>query len=97
MLATEAEALWRMMGFVDATVEATPTSLIYKTHKCPLYEGFLEAGVDHKTIAAHCQGKDNAGEIQAQRYLGSDAGLKLRKFRSGPDDYCIEEEILFKQ
>jgi hypothetical protein len=96
-LAAEAEAFWRMMGFFDGTVEATPTSLVYTTNKCPFYEGFLESGVDHSTIEAYCRGKDNAGDAQSKQYLSPDAGLKLRKFRSGPDDYCIEEEVILKQ
>jgi hypothetical protein len=85
--------LWEMLGF-DTTIEATDTSLITTTPKCPFYEGFLEAGIDHNTIEAFCRGKDDAGDTQYKQLVGPHAGLKMRKFRSGPDDYCIEETIL---
>ena len=90
--ATQAETMWRIAGF-NSKVEATPTSIITTTWKCPLYEGFLEAGIDHKTIEAYCRGKDNAGDAEYKRHLSPDAGLIMRKFRSESDDFCIEESI----
>jgi hypothetical protein len=95
-LAAQTEALWLMGGF-ESKVEATPTSIITTTKKCPFYDGFIEAGVDHSTIEAYCRGKDNAGDAQYKQQLGSHAGLKMLRYRTGSDDYCIEEEIILKQ
>ena len=92
-LAAQFERYWRMGGY-DAEVKATPTSTITTTKQCPLYDGFLAAGIDHNTIEVFCRGKDEAGDAIYKRHLGPYAGLKMRKFRSGPDDYCIEEVIL---
>ena len=91
--AAEAETQWQYFGF-DSTIESTSISIITKTAKCPFYAGFLAAGVDHNIIEAFCRGKDKAGDTQYKQIVGPYAGLKMRKFRSGPDDYCIEETIL---
>jgi len=89
-IAAQDEMFWLTGGY-DTKVEATPTSLITTTNKCPLYDGFLAAGIDHSTIEALCRGKDDAGDAQYKQLLGSHAGLKMRRFRSGSADYCIEE------
>lgn len=95
--AAQAEMYWRTSWGFDSTIEATPTSLITTTKKCPFYEGFLAAGVPHHTIEAYCRGKDNAGDTEYKQHLGLHAGVKMFKYRTGPDDYCIEESIILKQ
>jgi hypothetical protein len=94
--ATQAETYWRTNWGFDSTIEATASSLITTTTRCPFYEGFLAAGVPRSTIEAYCRGKDNAGDAQYKQHLGHHAGVKMRKFRTGSDDYCIEESIILK-
>jgi hypothetical protein len=91
--AAQSQNGWYTVGF-DAKTEATPTSTITTTTKCPLYEGFLKAGIDHNMIEAFCRLKDEIGDAQYKQSLGPYAGVKMHKFRSRPDDYCIEETIL---
>jgi hypothetical protein len=91
--AGKAEKAWQHIGF-ESIIKPTSTSLISTTRKCPFYAGFLAAGVNHSTIEAYCRGKDKAGDAQYRQFVGPYAGLKMRKFRSGSDDYCIEEVIL---
>jgi hypothetical protein len=90
--AKQIEMFWYNMGF-DVKVEATQTSIITTTKKCPLYDGLLAAGVDHSTIEAFCRGKDEAGDALYKQLYRPYAGVKMHKFRSGPDDICIEEVI----
>lgn len=94
-LAKQFEQYWLMAGY-DAKVEATPTSVITTTKRCPFYEAFLEAGHDHSFVEAYCRKKDEVADAIYQQHLGTHAGLKMRKFRTGPDDFCIEETILKK-
>jgi hypothetical protein len=91
--AAQSQHGWNTVGF-DAKTEATPTSTITTTKKCPLYEGFLEAGIDHDMIETFCRLKDDIGDAQYKQSLDPYAGIKMHKFRSGSDDYCIEETIL---
>jgi hypothetical protein len=92
--AAQAETYWRTNWGFDSTIESTPTSIITTTTKCPFYDGFLEAGVPHRMIEAYCRGKDNAGDTEYKQHLGPHAGVKMRKYRTGPNDNCIEEAIL---
>ena len=92
-LAIDVEKHWRLIGF-DSTIEPTATSIVTRTTKCPFYTGFHAAEVDHKIIEGFCHGKDKAGDAQYKQFVGPYTGLKMRKFRAGLDDYCVEETIL---
>jgi hypothetical protein len=92
-LASQSETGWYMVGF-DAKTEATSTSTITSTTKCPFYEGLVAAGIGHGIIEKFCRLKDEIGDAQFKQSLGPYTGIKMHKFRLGPDDYCTEETIL---
>jgi hypothetical protein len=61
---------------------------------CPLYEGYKNAGLDHKTIELMCSqmtALENAELKNAYPMLSG-----CLKFRSTPDEPCVEEFILLK-
>jgi hypothetical protein len=61
---------------------------------CPVYEGFKNAGLDHKTIELMCSqmtALENAELKNAYPMLSG-----CLKFRSTPDEPCVEEFVLLK-
>jgi len=74
----------------DVKISQTSNSVIATTHRCPEYEGFKEAGLDHETIKKLCL--RSVGSIDASlQKLGANGGISINKYRSDSDDYCIEE------
>ena len=74
----------------DSTISQTSNSVIATTHRCPEYEGYKEAGLDHETIKKLCL--CSVGSIDASlQKLGANGGISINKYRSDSDDYCIEE------
>ena len=77
----------------ERSAEVTPTTIIYTTDKCPLYAGFSEAGISHKTIKAICTGIGTLYNDRLKTLYHTKAGYNV-KFRSTADDICVEEVIL---
>jgi hypothetical protein len=74
----------------DAKISQTSNSVIATTHRCPEYEGYKEAGLDHETIKKLCL--RSVGSIDASlQKLGANGGMSINKYRSDSDGYCIEE------
>lgn len=74
----------------DSTISQTSNSVIATTHRCPEYEGYKEAGLDHETIKKLCL--CSVGSIDASlQKLGANGGISINKYRSDSDEYCIEE------
>ena len=82
-------AMLEAMGY-ETEISLTEDCVVVNTRLCPEYEGFKEAGFDHETIKKLCLG--SIGSIDATlRKLGSSGGVRVSKYRSDSDDYCIEE------
>ena len=81
--------LMTSMG-LDTKISQTSNSVIATTHRCPEYEGYKEAGLDHETINKICL--CSVGSVNASlQKLGVNGGISINKYRSDSDDYCIEE------
>ena len=73
----------------DPKISQTSNSVIATTYRCPEYDGFEEAGLDHETIKKLCV--CSVGSIDASlQKLGANGGMSINKYRSDSDDYCIE-------
>ena len=70
------------------------STLKVKSLRCPIYEGWVNAGLDHKTIEMMCsrQGANEYEEIKKAfpQFSG------CLKFRSAPDEPCVEEFVILK-
>ncbi len=77
----------------DNQITVTPTSILFRMEKCPFYAGFVEAGVEHEDIEKMCRGS-NKGFGSKLKKFEVKAGSRVVKFRSGLDDFCVEEITL---
>ena len=88
-LSTNIGGMLTSMG-MDSKISQTSDRVIATAHRCPEYDGFKEAGLDHETIKKLCL--CSVGSINASlQKLGGNGGLSINKYRSDSDDYCIEE------
>jgi hypothetical protein len=71
-------------------ISQTSDSVIVTNHRCPEYEGYKEAGLDHETIKKLCLRSVESIDASLQK-LGANGGISINKYRSDSDDYCIEE------
>lgn len=62
--------------------------------RCPIYEGCVSAGLDHKTIELMCN-QYGANESEEIRKVFPQLSGCL-KFRSAPDEPCVEEFVVSK-
>lgn len=78
----------------DSEVETHTDGATDRVGRCPVYEGFSAAGIDHATIDRLCTGVSNQSY---QRLHTSFPELTVRlKFRQKVDDVCMEEYALAK-
>jgi hypothetical protein len=79
---------------ITSEIMEEPDTVIVKNYKCPFYEGLQSAGFDHNSIESSCR---NGTSVIMNSFFGQlDPSVKyqLRKFRSSPDDHCVEEIVL---
>ncbi len=81
------------LGFTDE-IEKGRTGLKVTTHRCPMYEGYASAGLDHKTIEMMCS-RVAANEYEEIRKVFPQFSGCV-KFRSAPDEPCVEEFVILK-
>jgi hypothetical protein len=79
-------------GF-ECRAEVTPTTITYTTNRCPLYEGFVEAGVSHETMRAFCTGVGHIYDDRLKALYHPNAAYTVT-VRSTADDVCTEEITL---
>ena len=86
----------RGIGSIDEIVEESSEKVVTMTAsgKCTNYEAARAAGLDDQTIEAIC----GAGSLHflnaLVKQLNPDLGYQLGKFRSGPEDCCLENIVL---
>jgi hypothetical protein len=76
------------MGF-DSKPEVGPEKMVFRTSKCPIYAGCVEAGIDHDTISSMCKANVAASDAILKKYM-SGAAVKVN-VRATPDATCVEE------
>jgi hypothetical protein len=77
---------------VDAEVEENPKSLVLKISKCPQYDGFKMAGLDHETIGKMCSAMAKGEYASIMRHYPELEGRV--KFRETPNGVCQEEFVI---
>jgi len=74
--------------------EETPTSILFKNYRCPFYEGFKMAGIDHDTISSMCNRMAPAEYAEINKLFPKFQAQA--KFRTSPNSYCTEEFMIKK-
>jgi len=78
-------------GF-DAEFDVSPTAVSIKVQRCPIYEGFKMAGLDHETIGKMCSAWYSAEYTQLKKYYPKIEGRL--KYRDSSEGYCLDKFTL---
>ncbi len=82
-----------MEGFgFDAEFDVSPTEVSIKVQRCPIYEGFKMAGLDHETIGKMCSAWYTAEYAQLKKYYPKIEGCV--KYRDSSEGYCLDKFTL---
>ena len=84
---------YQMFG-LTYEIEENATSTKVRVFQCPIYEGFKEAGLDHQTTEALCNRMAAVEYAELKKVIPQLCGSL--KFRSAPDQPCVEEFVLEK-
>jgi hypothetical protein len=84
---------YQMIGLAYE-IEENPASLKITVSQCPIYEGLKSAGLEDKTIELLCSGM-SAAEFAEEKKVFPQLSMCL-KFRSAPEQPCVEEYALEK-
>ena len=77
---------------IDCDLDQTTNTLLsFKNYRCPMFDGYRAGGLDNKTAESLCQEGATAKLGTMLRHLNPKLEYKLTKYRSEPDDPCIEE------
>lgn len=82
-----------MEGFGFSTeFDVSPTEVSIKVPRCPIYEGFKMAGLDHETIGKTCSAWYSAEYAQLKKcYPRIEGSLK---YRDSSEGYCLDKFTL---
>lgn len=78
---------------LNRKAEVSPTTIVYRTDKCPLYDAFKETGLSHANIEAYCAGICRIFDTKLKELYDSNSGYAL-KFRPSENEVCVEEVFL---
>ena len=82
-----------MEGFgFDAEFDVSPTEISLKVQRCPFYEGFKMAGLDHETIGKTCSAMSSVEFAKIKEYYPNIEGSV--KYRGSSEGYCLEKFTL---
>jgi len=87
-------AFTKDIGMKVQVVEESPKRVVVRNGSCPVYEAARTLGMDGKAIEAMCRASSIRFDDMRVKQLNPNLSLRLRKFRSGPDDFCEEEVVL---
>jgi hypothetical protein len=77
---------------IDCNLDQSTDSLLsFKNYRCPVYDGYRAGGLDDDTAEALCQKGATAKLGTMLRYLNPKLEYKLTRYRSEPNDPCIED------
>ncbi len=77
-------------GLLTEMVE-TPSSILLKNSRCPVYDGYRMVGLDDETAEALCQHGAIAKIGTTVNLLNPSLSYELTHYRSKPDESCVEE------
>ena len=77
-------------GLVSEMIE-TPSSILLKNSRCPVYDGYRMVGLDDETAEALCQHGAIAKIGTTVNLLNPCLSYELTHYRIKPDDSCVEE------
>jgi len=77
-------------GLVSEMVE-TPSSILLKNSRCPVYDGYRMVGLDDETSEALCQYGAIAKIGTTVNLLNPRLSYELTHYRLKPDESCVEE------
>ena len=82
------------LGLTSEVTEESPQEVVVKVGKCPIFEAAQLMGQDVQTSEAACR----VGAIRFMdtmvKQLNPNLRHELRKFRSAPEDFCVEAIVL---
>ena len=78
-------------GF-DAEFDVSPMEVSIKVSRCPCYEGFEMAGLDHEMIGKMCSAWYSALYAQLKKYYPKIEGRL--KYRESSEGYCFDKFTL---
>jgi hypothetical protein len=82
------------LGISMEVLEESPKKVVGKVEKCSVYEAAQMLGMDAKTIEAMCRAGSNRFMDAVAKQLNPNLSFRVTKFRSAPDDFCLEETVL---
>ena len=79
------------IGITSEVIKEGPQEVVVKMSKCPVYTAGQMLGLDVETLC-----RNGAAKLMytATKELNPKLSYQLRKFRSGPDDFCEEAIVL---
>jgi len=80
-----------VVGFEPELLEQSPTRVVLKPGRCPIYEAGRTLGLDHSAIESLCRTRIIPRMDRAAKALNPELRTQLIQFRAGKDDSCIEE------
>ena len=82
------------LGFSWEAQDESPKKVVHKVRKCSVYEAAHMLGIDAKAIETMCRASSVRFMDTIAKQLNPNLSCRLTKFRSTPDDFCIEETVL---
>ncbi len=77
-------------GLMTEMVE-TPSSILLKNSRCPVYDGYRMVGLDDETAEALCEHGAIAKIGTTVNLLNPRLSYELTHYRSKPDESCVEK------
>ncbi len=81
-------------GIISYAIEAGPERIVLQCEQCPVYDGALNAGMNHEAIENQCRFAPLGYMDALIRELNPKLNYRLRKFRNSADGKCEEEIVL---
>lgn len=78
------------IGIESELAGVTPTSIVFRNLRCPLYDGYRMGGLDDRTAETICQRGAPAKLGSTLKYLNPDIKYSLRYYRMKSDEPCEE-------
>ena len=90
-----AEAIGSNFG-VGLEVEETPTSVLLKWGRCPVYAANQAMGMDEEARQVMCNNGSMRFMKILYKQLDPNVSIERKKFRESLDDFCVKEVSGFK-
>jgi hypothetical protein len=78
------------IGIESELAGVTPTSIVFRNLRCPLYDGYRMGGLDDKKAETLCQRGAPAKLGSTLKLLNPDTKYRLQYYRKKPDEPCEE-------